>query len=154
MNLQDVVAPGAVALEAGLSTRARVLERAAALLAPAAGLPAPALLSALDAREAMGTTGFGGGTAVPHGRLAALGGFHGAVLLLASPVDWGAVDALPVDLVVALVGPEEPGAEHLKLLARVSRALRDTAHVARLRGATDAAALWAMLDDAPARAAA
>jgi PTS system nitrogen regulatory IIA component len=154
MNLQDVVAPGAVVLEGGLWTRGRVLERAAALLAPATGLAAAALLSALNEREALGTTGFGGGTAVPHGRLAGLDGFHGALLLLAAPLDWGAVDAQPVDLVVALVGPEAAGAEHLKLLARVSRALRDGAFVAKMRGATDAGALWAMLDDAPLRQAA
>lgn len=154
MQLQTVVTPGAVALEAGLSTRTRVLERAAQLLAPASGLDEAALLAALMEREQLGTTGFGGGTAVPHGRIAGLDSFHGAILLLASPVDWGAVDALPVDLVVALVGPEDAGAEHLKLLAKVSRALRDAAFVAKLRGATDAAALWALLDEGPARQAA
>ena len=57
----------------------------------------------------------------------------------AAPVEWGALDALPVDLVVALVGPEEAGADHLKALALVSRTLRDKPLMAKMRGAQPSA---------------
>lgn len=154
MDFQALVKPAGVALEAGVATRARALERVAGLLAASAGLDETMLLDALLAREQLGTTGFGGGTAIPHGRIGGLADFHGAVLLLTLPVDWSAVDGRPVDLVVAMVGPETAGAVHLKLLARVSRLLRDTAFVEKLRGATDAGALWAMLGEGPARRAA
>lgn len=145
MEFRTLLSPGAVALEATLSTRKAVLERAAQLLAEATGMPEAEVLQALMAREGEGTTGFGDGTAVPHGRLAGTPRMAAALLRLQQPVDWGAVDGLPVDLVVALLAPEDAGAEPLKALALVSRTLRDRALVAKLRGAGDADALWALL---------
>jgi PTS system nitrogen regulatory IIA component len=154
MELQAVVSPGAVALNVVAGSKRAVLERAAALLAPACGDAETGVLDALVERERLETTAFGGGTALPHGRMAGLAGFHGALVRLAAPIGWEAVDGAPVDLVLALVGPEAPGAAHLKLLARASRALRDAALVARLRGAADDAAAWALLGGGAVRRAA
>jgi PTS system nitrogen regulatory IIA component len=67
------------------------------------------------------------------------------VIRLAQPVEWAAVDGLPVDLVLALAGPDEPGADNLKALALLSRTLRDRVLVEKLRGVNDAGALWALL---------
>jgi PTS system nitrogen regulatory IIA component len=115
------------------------------LLAAVTGARPAAIAAALTEREALGTTGFGGGCAIPHGRIPGCGRMHAAVLRLAKPIEWQAVDARPVDLLFALVGPDAPGAEHLKMLARISRALRERSLVAKLRGAADASALWALL---------
>lgn len=145
MDFANLLQPAAVMLDAAATTRRAALERLAQLLADATGAPPGDVLAALLAREEAGITGFGDGTAVPHGRLAGLNRVAAAVLRLAQPVDWGAVDGLPVDLVVGLIGPEEAGAEPLKALALVSRSLRDRALVAKMRGAEDAAALWALL---------
>jgi len=144
MDLSELVAADAVAVDFSASSRRAALERAAALLATTAGVNAGVILAALLEREKLGTTGFGIGAAIPHGRVAGLTGVHGAILRLSVPVDWNSVDGLPVDLVVALAGPDAGGAEHLKALALVSRALRDKALVAKLRGSRDAAALWAL----------
>ena len=65
-----------------------------------------------------------------------------------------AVDDLPVDVVFALFSPVDAGTEHLKALARVSRALRDRALVAKLRGAGSRDALFALLTEGGVRDAA
>ena len=57
------------------------------------------------------------------------------------------LDDQPVDLVFALLAPEDAGADHLRALARVSRALRDPGVCAKLRSCADATALYAVLTE-------
>ena len=64
---------------------------------------------------------------------------------LTAPIDFQAVDGLPVDLVFLLLSPPDAGADHLKALASVSRAFRDRRRVAKLRGARSRDALFALL---------
>lgn len=153
MELQELLAPEAVALDISAGSQKLVLEKAAGLLAQSTKADAREILTALSSREREGSTGFGSGTAIPHGRVPGLARIHGAILLLSQPVEWMSVDKLPVDLVVALVGPEEAGPDHLKALALVSRTLRDRPFVEKLRGARDHASLWALLVTAQRRAA-
>ena len=64
---------------------------------------------------------------------------------LAAPIDFQAVDELPVDLVFLLFSPPDAGAEHLKALAARVAALRDRSFVAKLRGAGSRDAIYALL---------
>ena len=105
-------------------------------------------------RERLGSTGFGGGVAIPHGKIEGLDHVVGLFATLAQPVDIQAIDGLPVDLVFLLLSPPEAGVEHLKVLARVSRRLRDRGFVAKLRGAGSADALYALFTDGATRDAA
>ncbi len=96
-------------------------------------------------REKLGSTGFGDGIAIPHGRLADIDRPFGLFLRLAEPIDYDSVDDVPVDCVFALFSPENDGATHLRALARVSRQFRDRSFVAKLRGARSADALYALM---------
>ena len=62
----------------------------------------------------------------------------------------GAIDEQPVDLIFLLLAPETAGADHLKALARVSRALRDKEMCEKLRGSDTAEPLYALLTEARA----
>ncbi len=115
-------------------------------IAPIAGLPAAAIGEAVRQREALGSTGFGQGSAIPHARLAGLDAVTVLVARLAEPMEWGALDGVPVDLVVLLLSPEEVGADHLKALARISRALRNPQIAAAMRAAVDAEAMHKAID--------
>jgi len=108
-------------------------------------LPARDILACLSEREKIGSTGFGGGVAIPHGRIAGIEHSVGFFARLSNPIDYQAVDGLPVDLVFLLLSPPDAGAEHLKALAGVSRALRDRTALAKLRGAGSKDALYALL---------
>jgi PTS system nitrogen regulatory IIA component len=139
----DLVPPGGCEPLLPANSKDMVLallaERAAALC----GLPAVQIRERLALREALGPTGFGGGTAIPHARLPGLA--HCLVVLarLPAPVDYAALDGAPVDVVALLLSPEAAGAEHLKALARISRTLRDAQIMAAVRAAPDAAAMLA-----------
>ena len=103
------------------------------------------LFDRLLERERLGSTGIGGGIAIPHGRLASMVKPLGLFARMANPVDFDAIDERPVDIVFLLVTPEGAGAAHLKALARVSRLLRDRSLVEKLRATDNAEALYALL---------
>lgn len=109
------------------------------------GLDADEVVERITERERLGSTGFGKGVAIPHGKIAALDHIV-ALFARAEPgIEYDAVDGLPVDLIFCLLSPPDAGATHLKALAEVSRALRDPVFVAKLRGAGSTDALCALL---------
>jgi PTS system nitrogen regulatory IIA component len=129
------------------------------LLAPHAvdaafSVTAKHIVTALSEREKTGSTGFGGGIAIPHGKVAGLERIYGLFVRLAEPLNYQAVDLMPVDLVFLLLSPPDAGADHLKALAQVSRALRDKQIRDKLRGARSNDAIYAVLAGAEARDAA
>jgi nitrogen PTS system EIIA component len=109
------------------------------------GVPAGEVVERLTERERLGSTGFGGGVAIPHGKVDGLKQVVALFAQLAEPIDVKAIDDMPVDLVVCLLSPPDAGTEHLKALAQVSRWLRDRQFVAKLRGAGSEDAIFALL---------
>jgi len=105
-------------------------------------------------RERLGTTGIGGGVAIPHGKLPDIDKIYGVFGRLETPIDFDAIDDQPVDLIFMLLAPEAAGADHLKALARVSRLLRDQAVCDKLREALEADAVYALLTHQAAQRAA
>ncbi|UUR07290.1 PTS sugar transporter subunit IIA [Sphingomonas glaciei] len=103
------------------------------------------LVAALLEREKIGTTGFGNGVAIPHGKVAGLRRIYGLVAHLAEPIDYKAIDGAPVDLVFLLLSLPDAGAEHLKALAAISRVVRHAPTLEKLRGARSGDALTAVL---------
>jgi PTS system nitrogen regulatory IIA component len=105
-------------------------------------------------RERLGSTGIGDGVAIPHGKLPKLDHLFGLVARVERPIDFDAIDGQPVDLLFLLLAPEGAGADHLKALARVARALREPGVRESLRAARDASALYAVLTGSSASQAA
>ena len=145
MNIADLLAPDAVVPVLKATSKKQVLQELARLAAPRTGLAERAIFDVLLERERLGSTGVGRGIAIPHGKLAGLERIHGMFARLETPIEYEAIDSEKVDLVFLLLAPEGAGADHLKALARVSRLLRDPAICAKLRAATDARALHAVL---------
>ncbi|HUD90155.1 PTS sugar transporter subunit IIA [Sphingobium sp.] len=154
VNFNDIVSPEALATALAANGKKALFQKIAVLAACAYGLDADEVGDALFERERLGSTGFGGGVAIPHAKIAGLDKMCGVVVLLDPAVPFDAVDEAPVDVVFALLSPVDSGAEHLKTLARVSRYLRDENNVVRLRGAGSTAALHALLAGGEARDAA
>ncbi|MHB1205061.1 MAG: PTS sugar transporter subunit IIA [Rhodospirillaceae bacterium] len=94
--------------------------------------------TALAAREHLGSTGVGRGVAIPHARIDGLGQPFGMFVRIEPPIDFGAVDDQPVDLVFLLLTPAQGNAGHLSALAAISRRLRDPAAAAAIRRAANA----------------
>lgn len=111
------------------------------------GVEPSKLYDALCILEKQDKSGVGDGVAIPHGKLPFLVNPVIAVARLARPVDFEAVDRVPVDLVFVVLSPEEDGPLHLKRLATVSRLARDKAFCERLRGTTSEDGVRAVLLD-------
>ncbi|HYZ47741.1 MAG TPA: PTS sugar transporter subunit IIA [Sphingomonas sp.] len=154
MDFTQFLDAGAVEADLAVANKKALFQTLGALAERRLGLAAREVTDRLLERERLGTTGFGGGVAIPHGRLAGLETIRAAFVRLEKPIDYGAIDDLPVDLVFMLVSPEDAGADHLKALAQVSRRLRDRAFVAKLRGAGSTDALYALFASAETRDAA
>ena len=155
MDIGDLLADGGVVLRSGASSKRQALHVVADAAAQALGMPEEKVLEALLEREALGSTGLGAGVAVPHARLEGVERVTAVFVRLDTPVAYGSVDDRPVDLLFALFAPPKAGADHLRALAAVSRALRSPEMREQLRQARTADAIRALFvrDNAPATAA-
>jgi PTS system nitrogen regulatory IIA component len=142
MEIKDFLAPSQVMIDVRASDKARLLQelasRAAATLALAADLVSGALLK----REELGSTGTGGGVAIPHARLDGVTKPFGMLVRLAKAIDFDSIDGQPVDIVFMLLLPAKLQGEQLNALACAARALRDPDAVRNLRRAGDDAGLY------------
>ncbi|MFO1378283.1 MAG: PTS sugar transporter subunit IIA [Steroidobacteraceae bacterium] len=148
MNETPLFSPARVAVDVHARSIKHLLDLAAGLLTgDAPHLSAETAFDALLARERLGSTAIGGGVAVPHGRLALVRSPCAAVLQLAEPVDMDAPDGLGVDLVVAVLVPEQCGTSDIAVLSGLVQSLADAKFCATLRQASGARALYDLLAD-------
>lgn len=134
MSSHFILTPEAVGL-ADVATKPAAIESMAALFSRVYDLDLDLLTERLNEREAMGSTGFGRGVAIPHARVPGLNRPVAGFLKLARPIDFDAVDGAPVNLVFGLISPEQSGVSHLHALAAISRLMRDEAVQASLLAA-------------------
>jgi PTS system nitrogen regulatory IIA component len=153
-DLSDILSDRAVDADLVTPNKKGLFQQLAAASSRLTGIPAKTIAASLNAREKIGSTGFGGGAAIPHGKIDGLTRVFGYFARLEAPVDFQSIDGLPVDLVFLLLSPPDAGADHLKALARVSRIFRDPQVMAKLRGARSKDAIFALLAGAEARDAA
>ena len=145
----DAIKP---ALTAG--NKRALLQQLAALAASCVGAEPGAILETVGEREKLGSTGFGDGVAIPHGKVEGLSQIYCLFVRLSEPVRYNAIDGEPVDLVFLLLSPPDAGADHLKALAAISRVVRHGPTLEKMRGARSRDALAAVLMGADERDAA
>lgn len=131
-----------------------ILEALSVRFAKVYALDQVTVLEGLEEREALGSTGFGRQVALPHARIEGLSRPVAALLKLEEPVDFGAADRMPVDIVIGLLSPANAGATHLHALAALSRLVRDEDMHRALSEASDTETLYALLTNAADRDAA
>jgi len=145
MKISDFLSAADVTTDVAAPDKQKLLEE----LARRAGLAVdvlPALvLSELLKREELGSTGMGGGVALPHARFHQVDKPFGILVRLRKPIDFDAVDGKPVDTVVLLLLPDAPDGDRLGALASIARKLRDPAIMAALRRARDGAEIYRAL---------
>jgi nitrogen PTS system EIIA component len=106
------------------------------------GLQPERILSELVKREQLGSTGTGGGVAIPHARLHEVEKAIAHLVRLKKPIDFAAVDNRPVDIVVPLLLPDSAGGAPLSALACIARKLRDPIVTNHLRRARDGVEIY------------
>jgi PTS system nitrogen regulatory IIA component len=146
MALADILHPDGIIPALRVQSKKQLLLELAAVASKLTGISEREIFDVVLQREKLGSTGVGGGIAIPHGKLKRMDKIIGVFARLETPVDFEALDDQPVDIVFMLLAPEAAGADHLKALSRIARVLRNQDLVARLRGSDTVPALSACLN--------
>lgn len=138
MRLADVLTVEGISTDLTARDKDATLRELARLVTAgeggAAGPDAEAVYRALVEREELATTGVGSGVAIPHGRLHT-DRFRVAMAISPDGVPFDSVDGEPARILFAVLAPESHPADQLRVLARISRVLKDQAVRSRLLGA-------------------
>ncbi len=148
MQIADILRPEGVACNVVANSKKGALELLAELIVrESPQLTKNEVFDSLFARERLGTTGLGNGVAIPHGRSAHIEHAVGAFLKIVEGIDFDAVDGKPVDVLFALLVPEQCTDEHLRILARLADLFSRQPVLDALREADTAQAFKLLTDD-------
>lgn len=143
MQLENILTPERTLCRAIAHDKQQVLESCARFLSESVpSLDANALLQSLLARERLGSTGLGNGIAIPHCRLKNIDHVIGALITLAEPVEFEAVDDKLVDIVFVLLAPATAMQQHLNALAALAELFNRSEFREQLRNAESSAQLY------------
>ena len=120
MKISEIMSVNSIVLSLKANNKRQLLQALAEKAAEITGISERTIFDTILERENLGSTGFGGGTALPHGRLAEL------------------------NKVFLLLSPESNGADHLTALAQISRILKDEATCTKLRAAASDEEIYAL----------
>jgi PTS system nitrogen regulatory IIA component len=146
MRILDTLTEGAIVADLRATDKKRVLHELTAYLAEISGIGHGEIVRVLMERERLGSTGIGGGIAIPHGKLKALQSLLMGFGRSRGGVDFDAMDGKNAHLFFVLLAPEDSADGHLKMLARISRLLKDSVFRERLLNATDGRELYKVIE--------
>ena len=135
MKISDILTSSDVIVIDDAVSKKRLLQEMSRKLAEDTGIDERTMFDIVAERENLGSTGFGGGTALPHGRIPGLN----------KGIDFAACDNRPVDLVFMLVSPENSGADHLSALAQISKIIKDEERCEKIREAATGNDIYRLL---------
>ncbi len=121
MTVSALLSPQAIFLDTEISSKKKLLQLIANIVADRTQLPESSIYNNLLNRERLGSTGLGMGFAVPHARLADLDKTAACFFRLKEAVNFEAPDNRPVDLVFTIIIPDEATEEHLLILSSLAR---------------------------------
>lgn len=147
MRLGEFLDRGRILPDLAARDKPGALAELAAPLAQVPGVDADAALRVLLERERLGSTAIGQGVAIPHGKLPGLDDVLLCVGRSRQGVDFGAQDLLPCRIFFLVLAPEQTAGLHLRMLAHISRLLRDSEFRRAFLEASGDEELWNLLKD-------
>ena len=145
MKISDFLSPADVMVDIRASDKRQLLQELARNAAARLNLSADLIATELLKREKLGSTGTGGGIAIPHARIKAVMKSFGVLVRLREPIDFDAIDSEPVDLVFVLLLPTTADGDQLDALSSIARRLRASEVLVQVRGAKNAAELYSAI---------
>ncbi len=126
VNILDYLPNGAISVELKSVAKKEILKEMVGILTQAHELKnSDKILEALTEREKLGSTGIGQGIAIPHGKCDHVNKVVAALGISKKGIDFDALDGEPVHIFFMLVAPKDSSGMHLKILAKISRLLKD-----------------------------
>ena len=146
MKISDILSPENVLSNIECNSKKAAIELLAKNLADSNnGISQVEIIDCLTTREKLGSTGLGNGIAIPHGRLKYCKETIASFIQLNNGVDYEAVDNIPVDLIFALIVPEESTDEHLHILSILAKTLSNPKTISKLRKSKNSAEIFTHL---------
>lgn len=143
MHIETLITSQRTLCRANCTSKKRTLEVLAELIAEGSdNIDSGELFQQLIGRERLGSTGIGDGIAIPHCRFKTQGATIGALMTIESPIDFDSVDSKPVDIIFAMLVPEDAESAHLQTLATLAERLQNPHYVKALREADSNAELY------------
>lgn len=148
ITITQFLSPGDVIADMASRGKEEALaELASRIQARLQGIDPAELIRILLERERLGSTGIGDGVAIPHGKVKSVDELLLVFGRSRVGVDFNSLDGRPAHLFFLLVAPDQAVGEHLKMLARISRILKDPATRKRLMDAPDSAAIYDVIKE-------
>jgi len=147
MKICDVLQKEAILSDLKAQNKKGILEELVAPVAAIAKVNPEDLVKVLMERERLGSTGIGGGIGIPHGKMRDLESLVLGFGLSRKGVDFESLDSKPTHIFFLLVTPENSTGLHLKLLARISRILKNEPFKERLLNASDAEEIFGIIKE-------
>ena len=144
--LQGLLTADHIRYDIAISSKKRLLEELAGLLSQQrTALDKDTVCRTLTERERLGSTGIGGGIALPHGRLNGINECIAAAIRLKEPLGFDAPDEQPIYLAIALLVPADAAKQHLQVLAELACLFHDAERRNKILKAPDTAGLVTLL---------
>ena len=147
MKILEALDKEAILVDLKSDDKKGVLEELVTPAARIAGVNHEEVMRVLLDREQLGSTGIGGGIGIPHGKLKGLKSLVLGFGLSRKGVDFESIDGKPTHIFFLLVTPENSTGLHLKLLARISRILKNDLFKERLMQATDSVEILSIIKE-------
>lgn len=136
MEIKDILQPDCTLCAVQGTSKKRILELISDVASKhVSDIDQATILTSLMNRERMGSTGIGNGIALPHGRIKDLKNVLAVVVTNQTPIEYDAIDKLPVDIFFAILVPEDKATEHLGTLSAIAAKLSDKDTLKRMRQA-------------------
>ena len=148
MQLSEFINVNRIRSDINVSSKKRALEELSNLITQdQTQIDASVIFDSLISRERLGSTGVGYGFAIPHGRIKNCSKITGAFIRLNQSVDFDAIDNQPVDMLFALIVPEESTDQHLQVLALIASMFNDENFREKLRHSDNPEAIYQLLTE-------
>ncbi len=147
MKILDVLLKEAILSDMKANDKKGVLEELVTPVARIAGINHDYLVKVLMERERLGSTGIGEGIGIPHGKVKDLESLVLGFGLSKKGVDFDSMDGRPAHIFFLLLTPENSTGLHLKLLARISRILKNDLFKQKLLGATNRDEIYSIIQE-------
>lgn len=146
MKITDILSPESTFSNLALSSKKKVLEKVSQVMAEAINGQVQEIYESLLSREKLGSTALGNGVAIPHGRFSQGDESVAVLILLEEPIDYDSPDNQPVDIIFAIMVPEDAKTEHLKYLAQIANLLSESSLVSQIRHSHCDQALYEIIE--------
>jgi PTS system nitrogen regulatory IIA component len=147
MKILEVLPKEAIITDIKSKVKNEVIEELVASISKITGINSAELIRVLLERERLGSTGIGGGIGIPHGKLKSLESLIMGFGLSRKGVEFESIDGRPAHLFFILLTPENSTGLHLKLLARISRLLKNESFKKKLMKATDSNQVYSIIEE-------